>query len=65
MMNIETLKKVNFEEERQRYIDFMSDPGNIMNCESCPEKRDNSSWEMPLPCSQQNCWVELHCKRQK
>lgn len=62
MLNV---KKDEFEKERQKYIAFMSNPDNIMNCEGCPEKQDNPNWEMPLPCSQQNCWVELHCKRQK
>jgi hypothetical protein len=47
--------------ERREYIDFMCDPSNSHNCDSCPENRNWSSWGGNLPCGQQNCWVDCHC----
>lgn len=48
--------------EVKAYREFMGNPDNIMNCDECPDKKDHPSWEMPLPCSQQHCWVELTCR---
>lgn len=44
----------------EEYRKFMSNSDNVMNCGECPERQENPSWEMPLPCGQQHCWVLLH-----
>ena len=44
------------EAERQAYLRFMWDPKNSHNCEECPENSNSR----PLPCGQQNCWVDCH-----
>ena len=45
---------------REEYIRFMNNPDNILNCDKCPERQDYPSWEMPYPCGQQHCWVQIH-----
>ena len=40
----------------------MYNPENSHNCENCPENNNCSSWGGNLPCGQQNCWVDCHCK---
>ena len=50
---------------RDEFIKFMSDPDNIMNCDECPMKQENPSWEMPYQCGQQHCWVLLHIQNMK
>ena len=45
------------------YVEFMCNPNNSHKCENCPENRNFDSWEGKLPCGQQNCWVDCHCKR--
>ena len=44
------------------YKKFMYNPENSHNCENCPENNNCSSWGGNLPCGQQNCWVDCHCK---
>ena len=47
----------------KEYVQFMSDPHNEYNCESCPENQGFDSWPgCILPCGQQNCWVTCHCE---
>ena len=41
------------------YEAFMSEPGNRLNCERCPK---NDDMDGRLPCGQQNCWVDIHCR---
>ena len=48
--------------ELTAYRKFMDTPDNILNCDECPDKQDHPSWEMPLPCGQQHCWVEITCR---
>lgn len=50
---------------RDEFIKFISDPDNIVNCDECPMKQENSSWEMSYPCGQQHCWVSLHIQNMK
>lgn len=50
------------ESKIKAYREFMDNPDNIRNCDECPEKMERPSWEMPLPCGQQHCWVECHCR---
>ena len=51
------MKKFNEDPAVAAYKQFMSEPSNIRNCDSCPENMGCNS----LPCGQQNCWVSLHC----
>lgn len=41
----------------------MFNKDNIRNCENCPENREMSDWQNRLPCGQQNCWVDIHCRQ--
>ena len=43
------------------YVAFMYNRENVHNCGSCPENTGSDGWQCPLPCGQQNCWVEAHC----
>lgn len=36
------------------YINWMNNPANEFNCESC---RENTGSKRRLPCGHQNCWV--------
>ena len=45
----------------REYKRFMYDEKNILNCDHCPENTGSDGWQCPLPCGQQNCWVEAHC----
>ena len=47
------------EQEVKAYKDFMYNPENSHNCAECPENEDRRNG---LPCGQQNCWVDCHCK---
>lgn len=49
-------------QEELEYIKFMYDPENIFRCGNCPENIDSDNWEGKLPCGQQNCCVECHCR---
>ena len=49
----------------EEYKKFMNDPNNSHNCAACPENREFSDWEGKLPCGQQNCWVDCHCRRKE
>lgn len=51
-----------FTAEVDSYLDFMCNPDNIGNCESCPENGGFASFNNPRPCGQQRCWVKVHCK---
>ncbi|MBR4590204.1 MAG: hypothetical protein IKO36_06005 [Bacteroidaceae bacterium] len=51
-------------QERNEYIDFMYNPKNSHRCGDCPENRGFSSWGGNLPCGQQNCWVDCHCRQE-
>lgn len=42
----------------EAYRRWMADPANEMNCEECPERRENPGHDV-LPCGQQNCWVYM------
>lgn len=42
------------------YICFMCNPDNSYNCNECSE-RESGNGE-GLPCGQQNCWVDVHCR---
>ena len=47
--------------EIKKYIDFMNNECNVMNCKSCPANEgmaDND--RLRLPCGQYHCWVKLH-----
>ena len=46
----------------EEYIDFMCDPKNAYNCDKCPENSGFDGWGGKLPCGQQNCWVDCHCR---
>lgn len=37
-------------------------PANSHRCENCPDNVGCSDWQGCLPCGQQNCWVDCHCK---
>lgn len=50
------------EREIQEYKNFMCNPDNSHNCCECPENRDYDNWQGKLPCGQQNCWVDCHCR---
>ena len=41
------------------YRSWMCDEHNSHNCDECPENENRSS---RLPCGQQNCWVDCHCR---
>lgn len=47
------------------YLEFMFNPENEFNCDSCPENRDHdgNGFDTRYPCDQQNCWVTCHCKK--
>lgn len=49
-------------QEMRAYTRFMCDPANSHNCAECPENehRGNDT----LPCGQQNCWVDCHCRKE-
>lgn len=51
------------DQERNAYIEFMYNPENSHCCDGCPENREFSSWGGNLPCGQQNCWVDCHCRQ--
>jgi hypothetical protein len=57
-MNYEC-EKLN-EVDKDAYICFMCDPNNSYNCNECPERESGN--DDRLPCGQQNCWVDVHCK---
>lgn len=44
---------------RKQYCEFMFNTNNSLNCKNCPENKAERSG---LPCGQQNCWVDCHCK---
>lgn len=48
------------EQERKAYVNFMYNPDNAGDCDSCPENRDMGG-NGQLPCGQYNCWVDCHC----
>lgn len=50
------------EKEVNEYLDFMYNPKNSYNCDKCPENSGFDGWEGKLPCGQQNCWVDCHCR---
>lgn len=50
------------EKERREYLRWMYDPENSHNCTECPE---NSGKRRLLPCGQQNCWVDCHCRKEE
>ena len=50
------------EKEVNEYLDFMYNPKNSYNCDKCPENSCFDGWEGKLPCGQQNCWVDCHCR---
>ena len=58
-MDYECKKKPN-KADTDAYICFMCNPDNSYNCNECPERESGCSDE--LPCGQQNCWVDVHCK---
>lgn len=47
---------------KEEYINFMYNPDNRFNCSECPENHNFDDHEGKLPCGQQNCWVDCHCK---
>ena len=49
-------------EEIRNYKNFMCNRENSHNCEQCPENCGSDNWQHKLPCGQQNCWVDVHCK---
>lgn len=53
----------NNEKEVRKYLDFMYNEKNYMNCKECPENiHDNrNSSGFVQPCGQQHCWVAAHC----
>lgn len=54
------------EQERREYIHFMCDPANSHNCAECPDNLHEAQWpESTLPCGQQNCWVDCHCRKEE
>lgn len=54
----EELAECDREEYRQLFNMFMCKEENSHDCEHCPY----GGWELsPLPCGQQNCWVDAHC----
>lgn len=57
----EYMKNFNSDPAVVAYKQFMSEPSNIRNCDSCPENNGRNWPESSLPCGQQNCWVSLHC----
>lgn len=45
-------------------MEFLCDPANEDNCESCPLNTDEdlkNPWQIIKPCGQQNCWVCAYC----
>jgi hypothetical protein len=48
--------------ENQNYMNFMYNVSNSHNCSECPENKEMQS---KLPCGQQNCWVDCHCKEEE
>lgn len=49
--------------DREAYIHFMCNPDNSYNCNECPERESGRG--DGLPCGQQHCWVDIHCKEEK
>lgn len=55
-------EKGDYEKYRKTYSDWMCDPDNLGNCESCPEQTSRSlCCQGRQHCGQQNCWVAAHC----
>lgn len=50
------------EKERREYLRWMYNPENSHCCEECPENRGERRL---LPCGQQNCWVDCHCRKEE
>ena len=62
---IEGGKGMKREMTKEEYLKFMYNPKNSHKCDICPENRgEESSFEYRLPCGQQNCWVDCHCKEE-
>ena len=47
--------------EKNKYVEFMLDPANKMNCKACPENTGSGHSTEQLPCGQPKCWVQCHC----
>ena len=47
----------------EAYKDFMCNPENEYNCDSCMENIGQTWPEFILPCGQQNCWVTAHNRK--
>ena len=45
--------------EYEKYKGFMSSKDNILNCDNCPENRNENG---TYKCGQQHCWVDIHTK---
>ena len=45
---------------REEHIAFLYDENNEYCCSRCPENMGLITWQNPLPCGQQNCWVVIH-----
>lgn len=52
------------EKEYKAYTEFMYNPENSYNCDECPENLELTYEQRngALPCGQQNCWVDCHCR---
>lgn len=53
----------NYEEYKEKYLDFMYNKDNRMKCNSCPENRGIHNVDSIGGCGQQNCWVTCHCRQ--
>ena len=47
----------------EEYMDFMINPDNSHNCQSCPENKGMDGWQDRNPCGQWRCWVDVHVWR--
>lgn len=56
----ETLRKLDYQAYRRKYMAFMAEIRNYQQCKNCPESR---AWDdiRALPCGQFHCWVQYYC----